>query len=366
MAKYENIWKRGNIYWIRYTDSTGEQQRESSKSRFLRDAQDLLKLRQAAVIKGEDIQVMVSRNCTFAELAAKYLEYCKHQKDFGNKKSIVVMLEDAFKGLPLRNFTLELVERYQLSIIATIKGNGSGERLTETTSNRKVAVLKHMFTKAVDWKMVPEQVKLQVHRVKLFKVDNQRVRFLSTDEIKKLVDACDQASLSKKVDTKASCKVHPLQAIVLFALNTGCRREEILSLTGEQVDLAHGFISLDKTKNGEQRKLPINDVLRGVLEKQKLARDGKYVFMSPKTGDRLVDIKRAFTTACLKAGINDFRFHDLRHTFASHLVMSGVDLTTVSRLMGHKSLAMTLRYAHLAPNHLIKAVNVLKNIMPTN
>jgi integrase len=83
------------------------------------------------------------------------------------------------------------------------------------------------------------------------------------------------------------------------------------------------------------------------------------VFYDASTGKRFTDVKKSFGTALKKAGIVDFRFHDLRHTFASHLVMGGVDITAVSKLLGHKSLIMTLRYSHLAPDHLSQAVNVL-------
>ena len=83
------------------------------------------------------------------------------------------------------------------------------------------------------------------------------------------------------------------------------------------------------------------------------------MFYNPKTGKRYQDIKRSYATACRKAKIMDFHFHDLRLTFASHLVMSGVDITTVSRLLGHKSLKMTLRYSHLAPAHMLNAVDIL-------
>ena len=83
------------------------------------------------------------------------------------------------------------------------------------------------------------------------------------------------------------------------------------------------------------------------------------MFHNPKTGKPYQDVKRSFKSACRRAGIKDFHFHDLRHTFASHLVMAGVDITTVKELLGHKTINMTMRYAHLAPSHKVKAVDML-------
>lgn len=358
MAKQKNIYLRGNIFWIRYTGVDGKQVRESTKSDKLRDAQTLLKLREGEVAKGEQPDVVKIKNHTFPELAGKYLEFCANQRDFRNKKSIVEMLKSEFGNLALKFFSLEQIERYQSRLL-------SGKQ-SETTVNRKIAVLKHMFTKASDWNMVTEAGCKTVHKVKLFKVDNARVRFLSDAEIKELLDACDHVRVLKNGKQEKKKQNH-LKPIITFALNTGCRREEILSLKWEQVDLRHGFINLTRTKNGERRQIPINDTLRDMLQSLVRRLDVPWVFYDSETGKRFTDVKRSFSTACKKAGIVDFHFHDLRHTFASHLVMGGVDLTTVSRLMGHKSLSMTLRYSHLAPSHLVSAVNVLNATMnPTS
>ncbi len=184
-----------------------------------------------------------------------------------------------------------------------------------------------------------------------------------------------------------------------MALNTGMRRGEILGLQWEKnIDLKNCLILLDKTKNGERREIPINTTLRGVSQGIGRRLDIPYVFFNPETGKPFKDIKRSFHTAlknaeiekCTKCdyqrakdknnrtiqrcppcnseiatfkSIKDFHFHDLRHTFASHLVMAGVDITTVSKLLGHKSLSMTLRYSHLSQGHLNSAVNVLDSAL---
>ncbi len=131
----------------------------------------------------------------------------------------------------------------------------------------------------------------------------------------------------------------------------------------EEVDLKHGFILLDKTKNGDRREIPINDTLRVIFNSLTRRLDIPYVFYDSLTGKRYKDIKRSFKSACKRSGVTDFRFHDLRHTFASHLVMAGVDLTTVKELLGHKDFKMTLRYSHLAPSHKVKALDVLDNTL---
>lgn len=315
--------------------------------------------------------VKIDGKTPFCDLAKQFLKWSEWQRAYKDKQTHVKYLIKAFGRLKLKDFTTLRVDFYYRSII------DSGR--TVSTANRYLQTLKAMFTKAVDWELVEEDVLKRVRRVKLLPENNRRLRFLSRVEGQALKNACEQH----------------LKTIVITALNTGMRREEILSLEwGKHVDLKHGFILLDRTKNGERREVPINQTLKGVFQGLVRHISSPYVF-TDSAGRRFRDLKRSFCSACRKAewdkcsacsferqksegespgncpqcgkemfrvaGINDFRFHDLRHTFASWLVMAGVDLTTVSRLLGHKSLAMTLRYSHLAPSHMIKAVAVLEN-----
>ena len=145
---------------------------------------------------------------------------------------------------------------------------------------------------------------------------------------------------------------------MIFALNTGMRRGEILGLKWRDLDIKRGVIYLHNTKNGEKRELPINEQVKTALIRVRKNPLSEYIFCK-QDGSPAGDIKKSFLTAMSKSGIKDFRFHDLRHTFASHLVMSGADLNTVRELLGHKSLQMTLRYSHLSPNHKQRAVDIL-------
>jgi integrase len=111
---------------------------------------------------------------------------------------------------------------------------------------------------------------------------------------------------------------------------------------------------------------PLIDTLKETLKGITRQLDVTYVFYDAHTGKRYNNVYRAFYSACKRAGITDFHFHDLRHTFASQLIMAGVDITTVKELLGHKSLFMTMRYAHLAPAHKVKAVDILDSKLTEN
>ena len=139
------------------------------------------------------------------------------------------------------------------------------------------------------------------------------------------------------------------------------RLDEILKLKWRDIDLANGYIHVEKAKGGKRRDIPLNYELTRLLKYGIKLPNTEYVFCD-ENGKAFININRSWKTAKRKAGIRNFRFHDLRHTYASYLVMGGVDLYTVSKLLGHSSIEVTQRYAHLSPKHKKMAVELLSKV----
>lgn len=363
--KIKGIYKRGGVYWIRYAGLDGkimfESSRQGERNGTKEDAEFLLHKRHAEIGAGKQPEIRKRiPTISFRALSVDYLKWAKRQRAYEQKEILIKQLVEVFGNYPLRMFNSRLLEQYQTDrlregrkIIKIKVGDGFVEQHLPNkpaTINRHIATIKHMFTKAVEWELVEEETLKRIRKVKLLEENNRRLRYLTKEECQSLIHSCSDH----------------LKPMVITALNTGMRRGEILSLKWENVDLKHGFILLDKTKNGERREIPINDTLRSTLEGLPRRLDGGYVFYDPSTGSPYGDIKNSFKGACKRAGIRDFHFHDLRHTFASHLVMAGIDIATVRELLGHKTLTMTLRYAHLAPSHKVKAVDILNNTLNEN
>lgn len=340
-SKDRGIFLRDNVYWVRYSVN-GKQRRESAHSNKKEDARLLLAKCLQTTAEGKEPEVKKIKNHTFEEIAIEYYKWCERQKGFRSKRLFIKQLVDAFGHLQVSRINTMLLEQWQAGRLN--KGN------KPATVNRLLATLKHCIHKGYQWEMLTEDTLKRVRQVKLLHENNRRLRYLSKEECQSLINACQGNT----------------RAIVITALNTGMRKGEILNLRWDNIDLVHGFILLDITKNGDRREIPINGTLKGVLHGITRRIDIPYIFHDSISGKPFQDVKRSYNTACRKAGIKDFHFHDLRHTFASHLVMAGVDITTVSRLLGHKTLTMTLRYSHLAPEHMSKAVDMLDSALNGN
>ena len=137
------------------------------------------------------------------------------------------------------------------------------------------------------------------------------------------------------------------------------RRGEIFGMKWDNIDLNNRVIHVLDTKSGDSRPIPISDVLYETLKS--IPRTSEYVFTNPKTNQPYVDIKKSFNLVREHAGIANFCFHDLRHTFATRMVMAGVDFLTLMELLGHKNIKTTMRYAHVIPSRKIDAIKKLAN-----
>jgi len=211
------------------------------------------------------------------------------------------------------------------------------------TVNRELSFLRRVFSVALANGLVERN---PVKAVKFFREPSGRVRFLTDDEEPRLREELDPSEWQ----------------IVEFAFNTGLRQSEQFGLRWEHVNLANRVLTIPRSKHGGARHVPLNDTATAILRTLPSRFQSRWVFPSRvgKTPLNATNFRqRVFNPAVLRARIENFRWHDLRHTFASRLAMKGVDLNSIRELMGHKTLAMTLRYAHLSQSHLHQAVKQL-------
>ena len=322
------LFKKGDAWYIDYYVD-GKRRREAiGPNRKM--AEKALAKRRVQVAENEFLDIVRKPKTTFDELAKIYIDYAKTNKlSWTRDEYSIKRLSQNFAGKRLEQISPFLIEKYK---------NARVKEVSVATLNRELACLKHMFSKAIEWKLYTSN---PVKSVKLFKEHNQRLRYLTVGEVHRLI---------------GELPVH-LKPVVQCALHTGMRRGEILGLKWDDIDLKQRLIFVRNSKNGEGREIPVAvELLR---ELRPLRKTGEYVF-SFDGHSRIQSIRTGFENATKRAGISDFTFHDLRHTFASHLVMSGVDLLTVKELLGHKSINMTLRYSHLSPDHKRNAVDLLK------
>lgn len=338
--------KKTGKWYIDYRLPNGKRRRETiGDSRKLAEA--VLRKRKVEIAENKYLDVRRDLKIKFEDFADEYFEkHCKVNNrswDQGDTVNIKT-LKSFFSGKYLYEITPSLVEEFKAKRIKT--------KVTDTRSikpstvNRNLACLKSLFNKAIAWGKYSGVNPAKA--VKLFKENNKRLRYLEREEISRLLH------VSKGY----------LRLAIVLALNTGMRRGEILGLKWKDLDFRRGIIYLCETKNGYRREIPMNHQVNEAFLEYKENPESQYVFCH-KDGAPILDIKKSFSTALNNSGITDFRFHDLRHTAASYLVMAGVDLNTVREILGHKSLQMTLRYSHLSPGHVKKAVDVLSKDMDT-
>jgi integrase len=209
--------------------------------------------------------------------------------------------------------------------------------VTDTTIRRDLAFLSSLCAMAVRWGGLGTNPVTALNK-RTLKASRPRTRFLTPAELDRLL----------------IFTAEHIRPAVILALETGLRKEELFSLTLSGIDLMRREIRLDHTKTGVPRRVPLSDraitTIKGLLE-QPQRPNTSYLF-TKADGSRYVDMKNGFVAACKRAGLTDFRWHDLRHTFASWFVQDGGDLYHLSRILGHATVQMTTRYSHLRTGDL--------------
>lgn len=343
-------------------------------------ARDLAKARLGEVATGIDVQKIkkeIARKSTIAKhsqletyLDQIYLPFLE-TRNAKTSKTIITTIKRGFPHLlatQLSDIRAKDIEDWRNKQKKTNK--------KASTINGYVNYLKGALSRAVERDIIPSH---DLSKVKSLKGENKIVRFLSTKEELNLREALtnrnklikEQRESGNKHRLERGYSLLPclkdknyaghLQPLVLLAMNTGMRKGEIFGLKWEHVDLINSNLTVisSNAKSGNSRHIPLNNEAKTTLLKWKADTDSIGLVFKGKDGNQITDIKKSWSSLLNDAHITNFRFHDLRHHFASKLVMASVDLNTVRELLGHSDLKMTLRYAHLAPEHKAAAVNLI-------
>lgn len=324
---------------------------------------------------GEPLAVTQGRRGTGTPTLRAFLDdhYYKwfqaHHKSYDKTRHAIEHSFAAVMARRLSEITLREMEAMRVTWLT--------QGLSESSANRKMASLRGVLSRAVDWGYLDAH---PMAKLKQLKTDTRgRIRYLSPTEEASLREALEARQEGIRVERDSANKwrlerkkeLYPdlrkvhfadhLMPLFLISINTGVRRGELFNLKWGDVNLGGKTITIegDGAKSGQTRHIPLNKEAHQTLKLWMEQQSGPgYVFPS-QTGGRLDNVKKSWDGALKAAGVQAFRWHDLRHTFASKLVMAGAPLNTVRDLLGHADLKMTLRYAHLAPGTKAAAVELI-------
>lgn len=288
------------------------------------------------VINEDHGLVVKAKNSRIELFATTYLQRRNHLRSHIRENLSVRTLLKTFKGKRLMSISPSEIEDYI--------GNRMLQGVANATINRELACLKRMYNLAIKW---GDARRNPVVDVDFLEEPPGRTRFLSKEEAQELI----------------RCAAVHLRPILITALNTGMRRMEILKLTWNRVhidNVIEPYVEIVETKNNKERFIVLNDDMLKLF--RSLTGNGsEFVFLGARRVP-LKSIRKPFATALRKAEIRDFKFHDLRHTFASHYIMNGGDLMSLKEILGHSSLRMVQRYSHLSTAYKRKMINNLNGI----
>lgn len=332
------MFKRGGVWWIniRHNGRRIQKSLDTANKKLAERIGAKIRLELAEGIYFEKI---IGAKKTVAEMMEKFMEEHAPKVSKGMQKSYRVSKKHILKffgEMTLKEVTPKQISRYKMQRLA--------KKRKPATVNREIAVLSKAFSLAFkEWEWVLNNPVAKISREK---ENNLIDRWLTYEE--------EKALLAKSPEW--------LREIFIFALNTGMRKGEILSLAWKDVDLFRKVLIVRETKNKTPRTIPLNKAVMELLKQKAKVRQLQihFVFHS-QANSRLMErnLSRAFYRALELSEVKDFRFHDLRHTFATRLAQNGIDLYKISKLLGHKDITTTQRYAHHCPESLREGVEVL-------
>ena len=350
MSTYKKgrVYKVGHIWYIDF--NSGSRRVREAVSPDKKFAQAVLYKALTKVAEGKFLDIRKNEQIKFKDFAAQFLAtYSINKKSYKKDVQYVAILNRWFGNKALYEVTQYDVEKFKTERAQEVSGD---------TANRNLTCLKTIFNKAIAWgKMNGVN---PVKGVKYFP-ETKRLVYLEVEEIKKLIDTADL--LSKKNPDH----YEHLKYIIITALHTGMRKSEILNLKWADLDIHREQIFVGKTKSGKDRYIPMDGILKKLFFEIKKHPDSPFIFCN-REGKRYGDIKKGYLTICKSAGIIDrlmngettrLRFHDLRHSFASQMRMGGVPLEDIAAFLGHSTLEMSLRYAHLGPESRKRDFDIL-------
>jgi integrase len=308
------------------------------------DAKEWAKQTEASIREGRYFKAVEAKKHTVADFIDRYLREIekKNPKRFVDVRKLLNWWRGELGPYLLSDLTRALIIEQRDKLLSS-RAKNAGQR-SPATVNRYMLALGHALTIAGnEWEWIEEN---PMRKISNLPEPRGRVRFLDDEERERLLEAC-----------KASANPY-LHTLVVLALSTGARYGELIKLRWDDIDWSRKVITLHDTKNKERRLLPLMHYALELMEAHNKARNiaSELVFPSPSNPMRPWNSRTSWVSVLKKANIQDFRFHDLRHSCASYLAMNGASLAEIAEVLGHKTLQMVKRYAHLSEAHTAKVV----------
>ena len=335
------IYKRGNIYWCEFIFN-GKRYRYSCQTADKKVAEEVENAIRGEVVRDKyNLPSKHKPDILFNETFNNYIaNQITSQSTIGRSKCASKHFLPFFKNKPVQNITTDQIESYQLKrkleILSIPKNKNKREsEISFKSINIETGVLSNFFNFCIKKGYIDKNFCTGIKKLNTL----SRIKTLSDEDIDKLING-------------ATNKL--TRDLITFLIYTGCRKGEALNLKWDNVDLNNNVIAIKATKTKYDRYIPISKTVNELLNDIK--KNSDYVFCD-RNGKKLNDFRNSFLTACRNAGLKDMHIHDLRHVFASKMVMHGTSLYITGELLGHKSMQMTKRYSHLVPETLKKAVD---------